>query len=115
MKKSKKVYIASPLFSSGRVSFNIHKALTTAENLRRIGFLPFVPHLFFFWDFLYPDSNTNYWLEMDKEWLKECDILLRLDGKSDGADKEVKWAKEFNIPIYYSVDSLLADLHQGTI
>lgn len=41
---------------------------------------------------------------MDKEWVLVCDAVLRLSGKSRGADIECALAKKHGIPIFYEGD-----------
>ena len=47
------------------------------------------------------------WMELAPEFVKRCDILLRLPGESNGADMEVVLAESLDIPVYYSVRDLL--------
>jgi len=35
--------------------------------------------------------------------LTRCDAVLRIEGESSGADKDVKLAKELSIPVYYHI------------
>jgi hypothetical protein len=101
----KYVYISGP-YSKGNVNDNVRNAIFAAEDLIDCGYIPFVQHLSHFWDFLschpYP-----YWMEMDLEWVTRCDAVLRLPGESVGADKEVACADANNIPVFYSMQSLL--------
>lgn len=108
------VYIAGPLFGSGRSSENVHRALQVAEAVRhwrhtkhvsddlgaRLQITkawPFVPHLYHTWDQVFPHSNEDYWLDMDRFWLKQCKVLLVIPGVSPGTRKEEVWAKEFGL------------------
>jgi hypothetical protein len=45
-------------------------------------------------------------MKFSTEWLRKCDMLLRLPGKSAGADREVALAVELDIPIYLSFSVL---------
>lgn len=109
--KKLKVYIAGPLFTSGAIDHNIRDALGVAERVKEAGAVPFVPHLYFFWDLMQPHSR-EFWLELDKMWVQECSILFRLRGRSEGADLEEGWAKEKNIPIFTEL-RLLFDYIKG--
>jgi hypothetical protein len=100
------VYIAGPMYTSGDMGENIRAALKAATELRKNGCLVFIPHLCFFWDFVMPQSR-QFWIDYDLDWLSCCNAVLRLSGKSEGADLEVKRAKELGIPVYTSVKSLL--------
>jgi hypothetical protein len=110
-----RVYIAGPIYGSGKLIDNVNDAITVANVLRTQGFIPFVPHLYCFWSFLYPHKPAEYWLTMDKEWLLLCQVLLRLPGISPGANEEEEWAKEAGIPIVYSIEELLELVKAGVI
>lgn len=100
-----RVYIAGPY--SGDKGTNVRTALKAANDLRDAGFTPFCPHLSHFWELFYPRPYDD-WLEMDLEWLGQCEALVRLPGYSFGADGEVSHARRMGIPIYDGVDALLA-------
>jgi len=100
----KKIYIASP-YTKGDVALNVKRQITCADNLINLGFAPYVPNLTHFQHMLFP-RPYNDWLDLDFEWIKVCDALLRLDGESNGADKEVEFAKGNNIHVFYSIDEL---------
>jgi hypothetical protein len=46
------------------------------------------------------------WLNLDFEWLKVCDCVLRLEGESKGADQEVELAKSLGIRIVYNINDI---------
>jgi hypothetical protein len=54
-------------------------------------------------EFTYED-----WLALDFSCISVCDALLRLDGDSKGADREVAYARSLGIPVYLSLDTLIA-------
>lgn len=93
MKKPLKVYVAGPLFSSGNIDDNIRAALEVGHQIRELGAVPVIPHLFFFWDLIFPRPR-EYWMALDKDLVEDCDVTLRLDGKSDGADDEEGWSEK---------------------
>lgn len=99
-----KVYIAGPI-SVGDTALNIRRALEAAERVRELGHYPFVPHLFHFWHFAFPHPH-DWWMQMDLEWLLICDAVLRLPGKSPGADREVKMAGHNGIRVFCSLEEL---------
>lgn len=110
MKKKKLIYIAGPLTSSGYTELNVRRAVLAADSLSRYtnSLQGFVPHLSIFWNMILPERKTyKYWLEYDFNILLRCDALLRLDGESKGADKEVEFAKINNIPVYFSITELI--------
>mgnify|MGYP001589384800 CR=1 FL=1 len=108
------VYIAGPY--SGNVAYNVRDALDTNHALIEYGFFPFCPHLFHFQDLLSP-PNISYedWLALGQAWLLKCDAVLRIEGESRGADREVALALEEGIPVFYSVTDLLADRLGGSL
>ncbi len=99
------IYIAGP-YANGDTILNIRRAVMAAEELISYRFIPFIPHLNFFWHALYP-HNKDYWMQWDSQWLLRCDAVLRLKGHSIGADAEVMRAQDNNIPVFYSIDPLL--------
>jgi len=94
-----KVYVAGPLFGSGRCTENVHKALRVAEAVRAAGAFPFVPHLFTQWDMTFPHADEAYWLDMDKVWLETCQALVVIPGMSPGTRKEEVWAQAAGLHI----------------
>ena len=99
MKKYKYVYVAGPYAKPDPVT-NTRNAVMVAEKLVDIGLIPFVPHLTHLWHLISP-HEVNYWLGYDIWWLKQCEVLVRIVGDSDGADKEVVLALELGLPIFY--------------
>ena len=102
-----KVYIASP-YTIGDVAQNVKNVrlqVDTVNELMNNGFAPFSPLYSHFQHMIHPRVYTD-WLNIDFEWVKSCDCLLRLDGESSGADKEVKVAQNANIPVFYSIKEL---------
>ena len=100
-----KVYVAGP-YTKGDVAVNVGNAITAADELFDNGFAPYVPHLTHFWHMIYPNKYEK-WLQLDTEFLLLCNVVLRLDGDSEGADKEVITAQNAGIPIYYSVNEIV--------
>jgi len=99
-----RVYIAGP-YTKGDMLENVRKAILMGTELFKMGFAPYVPHLTHFWGFLTPMAYED-WLRLDNYWLEVSDVVLRLPGESNGADKEVELANELMIPVFYSVDDL---------
>lgn len=100
------VYVAGP-FSKGDVLVNVREAILAGDNLRALGFVPFIPHLNALWHLVCPHEPT-YWYEVDLEWLPLCKALLRLPDDSWGADREVELAIKLEIPVFYSIEELVA-------
>lgn len=103
-----KVYIAGP-YTTPDPCENTHKALTVGMALWNLGYAPYVPHLTHFWHTVSPMPYET-WLDMDLEWLRVCNAVLRLPGESVGADQEVNVARHWGIPIYTSIGELVKGL-----
>lgn len=108
----KMVYIASP-YTKGDVAVNVRQSFEAANRLVEMGFLPYPPLYSHFWHMISPHPY-EYWLHLDFEWILRCDYLLRLPGKSAGADKEEWFALQHKIPVFYSLEELSVVLeHMG--
>lgn len=89
------IYIAAPYTSNP--AKNTLKAIEAAESLSK-EYIPIIPHLLHYWHLKHKHSY-KFWQEIGLEYLKRCDVMLRLPGKSKGADREAKLAKKLGIPI----------------
>ena len=103
--EKRKVYIASP-YTIGDTAVNVKKQMDCATLLMDIGFIPFAPLLTHFLHLVNPRPYTT-WMEYDFEWVKACDFLLRLQGQSSGADREILVAESNDIPIIRDIEVLL--------
>lgn len=103
--RNKRVYIASP-YTKGDVAINVRKQINAFTILFNEGYIPFAPLLSHFIHLVNPQAYDD-WLEWDFAWLDTCDIVWRLEGDSEGADKEVARAKEKGIKVVYSLKELL--------
>lgn len=101
-----KVYIASP-YTLGDVAVNVKRQLDTVDELMTLGFAPFAPLYSHFQHMAHPRPYQD-WIAIDLEWVPACDVLLRLDGQSSGADGEVAFAIERGVPVVYSITELCA-------
>lgn len=113
-----KVYIAGPL-SKGNPFVNVRAAVDCWWRLMATGKLaPFCPHLSALLEMVGPsegrrDLKHEAWIEYDLHWLECCDAVLRLPGPSEGADKEVIYARGAGIPVYTDEDEMLKSLERG--
>lgn len=98
------IFIAGPYSSDP--SRNTADAIGTANTLSGCGLFSFVPHLFHFWDFLH-HRDYDFWMDQTIAWVGRCDAVLRLPGKSKGADMEVERAEELGLPVFYDTGALL--------
>lgn len=99
-----KVYIASP-YTKGDVAINVKRQLDCANDLINYGFVPFAPLYSHFQHMAHPRPYED-WIKIDLEWIKVCNCLLRLDGSSDGADREVEFALCNGVLVFYSLSEL---------
>ena len=99
------VYVAGPYGSMPES--NTHRAIRMGNKLMDAGFIPFVPHVnAHYWHSLY-NMKEKEWMAYDLAWLRKCDVVMRMEGESKGADEEVEEAKRLGIPVVYSVDELV--------
>lgn len=97
-----KVYIAGP-YSKGDIAENVRAAIYAGNYVARtLGHTVFIPHLTHFWHLVQP-APYEFWLDQDREWLKVCDAVLRIEGESAGADSEVSLARDLGLQVYHSV------------
>ena len=106
MSRRRRVYVAGP-YTKGDVGTNVRAAVSAADHLWCLGYAPFVPHLSHLWHLMCPMTYME-WLEYDQQWLLVCECLYRLPGESAGTDREIVLAKQAGIPVYYSLNDLLA-------
>jgi len=105
------VYIAGPYALPDPVE-NTHRTVKAANVLHDTGLVVcHVPHLTMLWHTITP-LPPEHWYAYDLAILARCDALLRLPGDSTGADKEVTFAQENNIPVFHLASDLLAWVHQ---
>jgi len=97
-----RVYVAGP-YTKGDVALNVRNAFAAANQLADRGFAPFVPHATHFWHMLFP-RPYEFWLELDNEFLRFCQAVLRLPGESSGANKEVELAAKLGIPVFREIE-----------
>ncbi len=93
-----KVYIAGP-YTLGHVVINVRNAILAGEEVIKLGHIPFIPHLNHLWHLVCP-HDPDFWYEYDLLWIIHCNALIRLSGKSKGADREEKQARRYGIGVY---------------
>jgi nucleoside 2-deoxyribosyltransferase len=100
----KYIYVSGPLTCGDREP-NVKRAIEAAEALMFKGWYPFTPHLSHYHDKVF-EHPAHFWLEQDFAWLKRCDALVRLPGKSPGSDAEVGLARFWGIPVFNGVEEV---------
>tara|TARA_R110002012_G_scaffold39245_1_gene108665 strand:- start:9748 stop:10125 length:378 start_codon:yes stop_codon:yes gene_type:complete len=101
------IYVSGP-YAEGDTEQNVRDALDAAQALVDNGFVPFVPHLFHFWDAQIP-GDADQWMRLDFEWLLKCDAVVRLPGSDLGADREVIFARAHAVDVYDGIDNFLIE------
>lgn len=139
----KRVYIAGPISrpdTPDGLEHNVRQADQAMLALMKAGFAVFNPMLSVFCGGVYraylgptgddslcevratADRKANGefatlshqdWLDMDFAWVAVSDAVLRLPGESKGADMEVAFAAERGVPVFYSIEGLLAHFQGG--
>jgi nucleoside 2-deoxyribosyltransferase len=98
------VYLAGPY--SDEPMLRTHQAIVAGDRIAELGFAVIIPHLSHFWHAVRP-KTYEFWMDQDLEMLARCDALLRLPGDSPGADREVAFAVNRGMRVFYSERSLV--------
>ena len=101
----KVIYIASP-YTIGDKMANVNVQIDAANVLMDNGICPILPLLSYFQHRKHPRPYED-WLEIDFEKVRRCDGVLRLPGKSDGANREVRLAYEIGKPVYFRIEEAI--------
>lgn len=103
-----RVYIAGPYSADtgDKRLDNVLTAMNAGARLIDAWHTPFIPHLSHFLNAAH-GFPYDVWLEQGKAWLPLCNAVIRLPGKSKGADSEVDLAGRLGIPVYGSVEEFL--------
>jgi nucleoside 2-deoxyribosyltransferase len=111
------VYIAGPYLGASKhhdarsylaIDENISVARKVMVELVALGYGVFCPHMHSaHMEVMAPTASADYWYEIDLHFLKSCDALLRIPGRSHGSDMEVAFALENNIKVFYSIEDLV--------
>ena len=103
-----RVYVAGPLGKKDRWPACVKAAIKVAAQLLKLGFAPFVPHLWAAAPDADSDTLLDYegWMAYDFSWVERSDALLRF-APSPGADREMAHALLKGIPVFQSVEALV--------
>jgi hypothetical protein len=100
------IYIASPYSGYADKQAAVNVQIDAFAALRDAGHQPIAPLLSHYVDERHPASYER-WMEWCKVMVSVCDLLVRLPGKSDGADDEVAEARRLGKPVVYSIDEIV--------
>lgn len=93
------IYVAGPYTRPDPVE-NTHRAIRVGIDLYETKLMvPFVPHVSLLTHLVVP-RPYGFWLDYDIHFLAHCDAVYRLNGESSGADDEVAWAHDNDLPVY---------------
>jgi len=98
------VYVSGP-YTADPVSCTA-RAIDVGQVLLHAGHAPFVPHLSHYWETLHHVNDCEFWMQIDLEWVRRSDVIIRIPGQSSGADREVELARELGIPVFEWVDTI---------
>jgi hypothetical protein len=102
----KTVYIIAP-YTKGDQARNVRDSMILYENLVFQDYAPYNPLLSHFQE-IYSPQPYERWMFLDEEWLRRCDIVVRIEGESEGGDREELLAKELGKPFYvFSVEEVM--------
>lgn len=110
-----RVYVAGPYSADNVLSVlkNIGYGEKVCADLFGMGFAPFCPwhDKSYVMDRFDVDFTIEQFYDYSMVWLEVSDCVLVLRGweSSEGTLAEIQRAKELGIPIYYSIDELIAN------
>jgi len=92
-------YIAAPYTVPDPVQ-NTNRVIRFAEKVIKKGYMPIIPHLTLLWHAVTP-KPVDFWYQYTMELMKRCDMVIRLHGFSEGADREVEMARQLGIEVVF--------------
>lgn len=111
MARRTRVYIAGPMTNGTKDHFNmvkIHEAIEAYFCLIEHRFVPHCPHLTVFCELMHPHRILyEHWLQLDKSYIDDADVVLRIPGPSEGADRECAYAEETDKPVVTGLGNFL--------
>ena len=100
-KRNRLVYVAGPIT---RDPFGcVRKSMPAFRWLRGLGLTPIMPQWSVIAEMVDPMPHSE-WLAYDFTIIEHVGALLRLEGESPGADREVDFANEHNIRVFFMDD-----------
>ena len=117
VEKKLKAYVAGKL-NADAVGYiqNMHRMIKTAKQLRNLGAAVYVPCNDFLEGLVDGDFSYKDYFENSQPWLLVSDLMYVCPGweTSEGTKKEIQFAKDNGIAIFYEFEKLQYQLnHQG--
>lgn len=94
----KVIYLSGPM-TLGHQFDNVREAMRHATLLREAGHAVILPQLNYWWEMVFPGDLETY-MSMDLALLERADVVVRIPGESQGADREVAHASLYGIPTF---------------
>ena len=108
----RRIYVAHPIGANDEHrSRKIAAALEATRALLVAGFAPWTPGMF---AASFGNSAADWllsyeqWCALDMEFLEVCHAVLRLPGESPGAEREVSRARALGLPVFHTVEEVIA-------
>lgn len=86
---------------------NVSNMCWIAGRLRQKGYYPYVPGADLLLGLVGGNWNEAMYRDMSMAFLEVCDAVL-VTSRSSGVEREIGWARELDIPIYYTMEELEA-------
>ena len=92
------------------IAHNIHAGMQATMDLMALDFAVYCPWLDFQLAVMNAGVNKQYYYNNSMAWLEVSDVVLVISGAGfdGGVDKEIVRAKELGIPVFYTLEELLA-------
>lgn len=104
MNQPLRIFISGP-YTTNSVDWTA-RAIDIGQMVLHAGHAPFVPHLSHYWETLHHANDYELWMQIDLAWVETADLVIRVPGRSSGADREVKLAESIGIPVFVWEDVL---------
>jgi hypothetical protein len=72
------------------------------------GLIPFAPHLYHYLQEKFP-RTWQFWMDQTLEWIRSCEVVLRLPGETAGGERETKLAEAYVKEFYYTTEELIRE------
>ena len=116
-----RVFICAPYDDGGNlagspiVDANIHAVLDAHMRLRAMGFATYPEILYRSMTDRYSERATVEALQDAKAWIQASDMMLRIRSELTCRDAQVResHAREFKVPVFYSLQAMLCRLNKG--